>query len=89
VKFELSLFALKALKPATECAQVTRRDLAGFEGLTGRDEPVLSNSPASPGTGEIVAAGDLILQELGDLQQRDDLARWGGELLQIVVVEPV
>lgn len=60
-KFKLSLFTLEALKPATEGAEVVWRDLAGFEGLARRDEPVLSNSPAGPCAGEIVAAVDLIL----------------------------
>jgi len=81
VKFELSLFALEAPKPAIEGTQVVRSDLAGFEGLARRNEPVLSNSPAGPRTDEIVAAVDLILQYLGDLQQCDGLPRWCGELL--------
>lgn len=89
MKFELSLLALKTSKPPSKRPEVVGRDLALAEGLAGRNEPVLADTPADPCAGEIVATFDMILQQLGDLKQCYDSAAGRRELLQVIVVVPV
>lgn len=66
-----------------------RRDVFAAVACPGRNEPVLAHSPARPWAGEVVVAGDPVLQQGCYLVQRDDVAGWRGELLAVFVVDPI